>query len=76
MSEGDRPTRRGRRWLAGVLLAGVSVVGVAGTAEARPRPKPANPPSWARVQCRDGYYSSSRSSVACRFHGGVARYLR
>ena len=57
-------------------MAGVTIVGVAGTAEAKPRPKPANPPAWARVQCRDGNYSSTRSTVACRFHGGVARWIR
>ena len=51
-------------------------MGVAGTAEAKPRPKPANPPAWARVQCRDGNYSSTRSTVACRFHDGVARWIR
>ena len=75
MSRRDERAGWGRRWLADALMAGATNTAAVGTAEARPRPKPANAPEWARVQGGDGYYSATRSTVAWRFHGGVLRWI-
>ena len=38
--------------------------------------KRGGPPAGARAVCRDGSYSYSQNRwVACRFHGGVGRWL-
>lgn len=68
---------RVRKVVVGVVIASTAVVGLAGTAEARPRPQPAQPPAWATAKCKNGSFSSSRvRSVACRGQGGVSAWYR